>query len=190
MILFDIILLIILGGFVLYGLWFGLIHSIGVLVGTIAGAYFAARWYDPVASWREFYFGGHANLARVICFLLIFALVDRLVGLLFWLVDKVFSILKIIPFLGLANRLLGAALGFAEGVLVLGLTLYVAERYPLGDWFTTSLADSKVAHYLIDVGSILTPFLPEVLKQIKVDYLITNCQLLITKICLLTLTPT
>jgi uncharacterized membrane protein required for colicin V production len=166
MIIFDLVLLIILGGFVLYGLWFGLIHSIGVLIGTVAGAYLAARWYEPVASLLG-YFGGHQNIARVVCFLIIFALVDRLVGLLFWLVDKVFSVLKIIPFLGLANRLLGATLGFAEGVLVLGLTLYVAARYPLGDWFTTSLADSKIAHYLIDVGSILTPLLPEVLKQIK-----------------------
>ncbi|MBI5071509.1 CvpA family protein [Candidatus Falkowbacteria bacterium] len=167
MIIFDLILLLILGGFVLYGLWFGLIHTLGVLVGTIAGAFLAARWYEPVASWTSFLFGGHENLAKVVCFLILFVIINRLVGLIFWLVDKIFSFLKIIPFLSTINRLIGAVFGFLEGTLVLGLTLYVAERYPLGDWFINSLADSKIAHYFITVGKILTPLLPEILKQIK-----------------------
>jgi membrane protein required for colicin V production len=167
MILFDLILLLILGGFVLYGLWFGLINTLGVLVGTIAGAFLAARWYDPVSSWAGFLFGGHTNLAKVVCFLILFIIINRLVGLVFWLIDKIFSFFKIIPFLSTINRLLGAVFGFLEGVLVLGLTLFVAERYPLGDWFINSLADSKVAHYLIAVGKILMPLLPEVLRQLK-----------------------
>lgn len=167
MTLFDLILLLILGGFVLYGLWFGLIHTLGVLVGTIAGAFLAARWYAPVADWTGFLFGGHENLAKVVCFLILFIIINRLVGLLFWLIDKIFSFLKIVPFLGTINRLLGAVFGFLEGVLVLGLTLYVAERYPLGDWFINSLADSKIAHYFITLGKVLKPLLPEVLKQLK-----------------------
>jgi membrane protein required for colicin V production len=167
MTLFDLILLLILGGFVAYGLWFGLIHMLGVLIGTIAGAFLAARWYDDVASWLGFLFGGRENLAKVICFLILFIIINRLVGLVFWLVDKIFSFLKIIPFLSTINRLLGAVFGFLEGVLVLGLTLYLAERYPIGDWFVNYLADSRVAHYFITVGKILMPLLPEVLKQIK-----------------------
>jgi len=123
MTLFDLILLLILGGFVAYGLWFGLVHTLGVLVGTIAGAFLAARWYDDVASWLGFLFGGRENLAKVICFLILFIIINRLVGLIFWLVDKIFSFLKIIPFLSTINRLLGAVFGFLEGVLVLGLTL-------------------------------------------------------------------
>jgi len=55
MILFDLILLLVLGGFVFYGLWFGLINTLGVLVGTIAGAFLAARWYEPVADWAGFW---------------------------------------------------------------------------------------------------------------------------------------
>ena len=167
MILFDLILILILGGFVLYGLWFGLINTLGVLVGTIAGAFLAARWYEPVADWTGFLFGGHTNLAKVVCFLILFIIINRLVGLVFWLIDKIFSFFKIIPFLSTINRLLGAVFGFLEGALVLGLTLFVAEKYPLGDWFITSLADSKIAHYFISVGKILMPLLPEVLKQIK-----------------------
>ncbi|MBU1146153.1 CvpA family protein, partial [Patescibacteria group bacterium] len=99
MILFDLILILILGGFVLYGLWFGLINTLGVLVGTIAGAFLAARWYEPVADWAGFLFGGHTNLAKVVCFLILFIIINRLVGLVFWLIDKIFSFFKIIPFL-------------------------------------------------------------------------------------------
>jgi membrane protein required for colicin V production len=167
MTIFDLILLLILGGFVAYGLWFGLIHTLGVLFGTIAGAFLAARWYDNLASWLGFLFGGRENLAKVICFLFLFIIINRLVGLLFWVVDKIFSVLTIIPFLKTINRLLGAAFGFLEGVLVLGLTLYVAARFPLGEWFSDNLADSKVAHYLISVVNILKPLLPEILKQLK-----------------------
>lgn len=167
MVLFDLILLLILGGFVLYGLWFGLIHMVGVLVGTVAGAYLAARWYEPASSWLGFLFGGHTNIGRVVCFLLLFILINRLVGLLFWLVDKAFSLLKIIPFLKTINRLLGAVFGFIEGSLVLGLTLFLAEKYPLGDWFAGALAESWVANYFIVVGKILMPLLPEVVKQLQ-----------------------
>lgn len=167
MVIFDLILLLILGGFVLYGLWFGLIHTLGVLVGTIAGAFLAARWYEPVADWVGFLFGGHESLAKVVCFLVLFVIINRLVGLVFWIVDKIFSFLKIIPFLSTINRLVGAVFGFLEGILVLGLTLFIAERYPLGDWFINFLADSKVADYLIAVGKILMPLLPEVVKQLK-----------------------
>lgn len=164
---FDLVLILILGGFVAYGLWFGLIHTLGTLVGTIAGAFLAARWYDDAASILGFLFGGRENLAKVVCFLFLFVIINRLIGFGFWLVDKIFSILTVIPFLKTINRLLGAAFGFIEGILVLGLTLYVASRYPLGEWFSENLADSKVAHYLISVANILKPLLPEVLKQIK-----------------------
>ena len=165
MVLLDLILLLILGGFVLYGLWFGLVHTFGVLIGTVAGAFLAARWYDDVASW--FSFGKDSNIAKVACFLILFVLINRLVGLAFWLVDKIFSVLTALPFLKTINRLLGAILGFFEGVLVLGLTLYMATRFPLGDWFTVSVTSSFVAHFLITIGKILTPLVPEVIKQLK-----------------------
>ena len=140
--LFDLILLLILGGFVMYGLWFGLIHALGALLGTIAGAFLAARWFEPVSNWVGFLFGGHQNLARIICFLILFTIINRLVGLLFWLIDKIFAVVSIIPFLKTINRLFGAIFGFLEGTLVLGLTLFVASRYPLDTWFGEALANS------------------------------------------------
>lgn len=165
--LFDIILIIALGGFVLYGLWFGLIHSLGVLVGTILGAFAAGQYYATAATWVQGLAGGSLNAWKVIMFLLIFTIGNRLVGLLFWMVERVFNVLTVIPFLKSINRLAGAVLGLLEGVLVIGLTLYVAERFPFGAWFLKFFPPSVVAKELIRLANILVPLLPEALRALK-----------------------
>src|SRR3989338_3665912 len=165
--LFDVILLIALGGFVLYGFWFGIIHSLGVLVGTIVGAFLAGQYYDEVARWIQGLVGGSLGVWNVVIFLLIFALGNRFVGFLFWLIERVFNVLTVIPFLKTINRLAGAILGLVEGVLVIGLTLYVAERYPVGVWFLKFFPPSIVAKECIRVANILVPLLPEALRALK-----------------------
>ena len=77
----DISLLVLLGGFALYGLWFGIIHMIGTLIGLIFGAIVAGRAYVPFAAWLAPHVGGNENLAKVIGFFVLFVLVTKLVGL-------------------------------------------------------------------------------------------------------------
>lgn len=165
--LFDVILLIGLGGFVLYGLWFGIIHSLGVLVGTIVGAYLAGQYYNAAAVWAQGHVGGSLAVWNVVMFLIVFTLGNRLIGFVFWLIERVFNVLTVIPFLKTINRLAGAILGLVEGVLVLGLTLYVAERYPLGAWFLKFFPPSQVAQELMRIANILVPLLPEALQALK-----------------------
>ncbi len=156
----DISLLVLLGGFVLYGFWFGIIHLIGSIVGLIVGAIVSGRMYGPVGAWLTPYVGGNANLGRVIAFFLVFVLVSKLVGLLFWIVEKIFKFISIIPFMKTFNRLLGAAFGLLEGTLALGLAVYFASRFPISEATEAALQGSKVAHALLPVGSILAPLLP------------------------------
>ena len=168
MVIFDVVLLLILAGFVFYGLFFGLIKTIGSLLGVIVGAWVAGQWYLDFYDWTDRLFMGHANVGKVISFIIVFVLVNRLVGLLFVLLDKFFHLLTIIPFLKTINRLAGAIFGFLEGALVLGLLLYVASRYTLVEsWISKLLADSKLAPWLVQFTDILTPLLPELLKQLK-----------------------
>ncbi|MEK7516515.1 MAG: CvpA family protein [Patescibacteria group bacterium] len=168
MTLFDIILIVILGGFVLFGFWFGLIHTLGALVGTVVGAWAAGHYYDALALWLSGIIGGNLNVLRVIVFVVLFTIVNRLVGLLFFILEKVFKVLTIIPFLKTINRLAGAVLGLAEGVLVLGLSIYIASRYPLGEWFTGMvLARSSVARYLSGLADVLAPLLPEAVRTLR-----------------------
>jgi membrane protein required for colicin V production len=166
MAILDIILLIILGGFVLFGLWFGLIHTLGALLGTVVGAWIAGHYYISAASWLSGIFGD-SNTVKIVSFIIIFMIANRLIGLIFYILDRVFRIVSIIPFLKTINRLAGAILGFLEGILVIGVSLFVMSRYPLGDWFTNELIVSPVAHWLIVAAKLIVPLLPEVIRQLK-----------------------
>ena len=163
----DFTLFVILGGFVLFGLWFGFIHTLGSLVGSVIGAFVASHFYGPIAQWVALLAGGHENLVKVIVFILLFLLVNRLVGFAFWIAEKIFHILTIIPFLSSINRLLGGILGLIEGVLMVGITLFFISKFPIYELVTNALANSKVAAYLIKLSSILWPLLPIALKQLQ-----------------------
>lgn len=156
----DMSLLVALGGFILYGFWFGIIHMVGALLGVIVGAVAAGRLYVPVSAWVAPLVGGNLNLAKIIAFVVLFVLINKLVGLVFWVVEKIFKFIAIIPFLKTFNRLLGAALGLLEGTLVLGLVVYFASRFPVSAAFDALMDGSTVAHALLPVGSILAPLLP------------------------------
>lgn len=168
MTIFDTILIIILVGFVIFGLFFGLIRTLGSLLGVVAGAWVAGHYYLTVSGWLESIFFGYNNLGKVIIFIIIFSLVNRLVCLIFVLLDRAFDIISIVPFLKTINRLAGAVLGFVEGALVLGLIIYVASKYAIADnWFGKYLVDSKVAPRLVEFSSILMPLLPEMVRKLK-----------------------
>lgn len=167
MTILDVVLLLLLFGFVFFGFWVGLIHALGGLVGAIVGAVVASRLFEPVVQQWGYLFGGNQNLARIVIFLIIFIIVNRLVGLAFWLLEKMFNVIAIIPFLKTINRLGGAIFGLIEGVLVIGVTIYVASRFPLGATFTEGLQGSSVAKKLVELSGFITPLLPVFLKQIR-----------------------
>lgn len=168
MTIFDTILLIILSGFVFFGLFFGLIRTLGSLLGVILGAWISSHYYLVVAAWIEPVFFGYNNLGKVLTFIILFSLINRLVGLAFALLDRAFDLISIIPFLKSINRLAGALLGFFEGALILGLILYVASKYAIiGNWFSGWMAGSEVVPYLLKFNEILLPLLPEMLKKLQ-----------------------
>ncbi len=163
----DISLLVLLGGFVLYGFWFGIIHMVGALIGVVFGAFAAGHFYGPVAAWMAPWFGSSQNLAKVVAFVLVFVLVNRLVGLAFWIVEKIFKFIAVIPFVKTFNRLLGAALGLLEGTLVIGLAVYFAARFPISGGFEALMKASSLAKAFAAVGAILAPLLPATVRAIQ-----------------------
>ncbi len=166
--IFDTILLIILSGFVFYGLFFGLIRTVGTLLGAVIGAVLASRFYLPVYEWVEPLFFGHPNLGRVVVFIVLFSLINKLVGFAFYLLDKTFSILSIIPFLKTINCLGGAILGFVTGGFILGMIIFVSSKYSfIEHWFGKWLVDSEMAPFLLKFVDIIMPLLPTVLKALK-----------------------
>ncbi len=168
----DIILLIIIGGFALFGLWFGFVHTLGSLIGTVLGIYLASRFYQPFADWIVQTTGWGANFSRIIMFAIAFIIINRLVGFGFWLLDRFFSLVTHLPFIRSIDRLFGLVLGAFEGIITIGFVIFFIERYPLSPAFMEKLSVSIVAPFTVGVAAILWPLLPEALKILKstVDY--------------------
>lgn len=164
--LFDLILIIILIVFVLLGFWYGFIHTLGTVFGTFVGAFIAGLGYEWLGGVLE-NFWPNPNLMKIFAFILIFLLVNRLVGFLFYIIDAFFNFLTIIPFLKTINRVLGGILGFFEGLLITGLSLFVIVRFPVSEWFTEVLQSSNILPWFIKVSELLQWMLPEILRQIQ-----------------------
>jgi len=165
--LLDVILLIIIGGFVLYGFWVGLIQAFGALVGTIFGAAIAGHFYEPLALWANGRFAGDLNVEKIVAFILVFILANRLIGLIFYIIGKMFKFITALPFLSSINRLAGAIFGLLEGGVVLGLSVYIAVRLPFGGWVFSQLQISEVAKYLIKIGDFTAPLLPQAIQLLQ-----------------------
>lgn len=158
--LVDILLIAIVGLFVLFGLFFGLVHTLGSLIGTMLGIVLASRLIDPAFEKFGFIFGG-GGAAKVILFVIIFLLVSRLIGVLFWLAERVLGVFAMVPFAKSINRLLGAVFGFVEGVIVVGVVLFFALQYLPNDAVRAALEQSSVATFLIATMSALQVLFPE-----------------------------
>ena len=109
--IFDVILTIILSGFVFYGLFFGLIRVMGGIAGVIIGAILASRFYLLAYIYTESIFMGHDYIGHIITFILTFFIIRKLVVLGFAVLDKLFNLISIVPFLSIFNRILGAMFG-------------------------------------------------------------------------------
>lgn len=163
MLIIDVIILIILAGFVFYGLFFGLIRTVGSLLGVVGGLWLTLIFYLTVFDWVKNLFFGHELSGKIIVFIVLFILINRLVGFIFALLDRTFDLISIIPFLKTINRLAGAALGFIEGGLILGLALIFISQTA----FAGRLDGSKVAPFLVSYTQTIMPLLPGLLNRVK-----------------------
>lgn len=165
--LFDFVLIAILTGFTLFGYWFGLLSSLGSLVGTVFGVYLASRWYVAPSIWLAGVTGWSTNFTNVVSFIILFLIINRLIGFVFFLLDKAFSIITHLPVISGLNRLLGAVLGFAEGVVVLGITIYFISRFPLSPAFMAHVNASPVASWCSGIASLFWPLVPEAIRVLQ-----------------------
>jgi len=164
---FDIALLIFLAIFVISGLFKGIIKMIGAIFGFFAGAYVASHYYIAFYDWFSGFISGNPNTLKIVSFIILFLLTSKLVSLLFLLLEKIFNLAAFIPGSKFINNLLGAAFGFIQGALVLGLMIYLFSRYlNMGDKIATLIASSSVAPFLLKVNTIAAPILPEAFKSL------------------------
>lgn len=158
----DIALLILLFGFTWAGFWYGLIQTLGGIVGVIAGAVIAGRVYSTAAGWIS----GAANvqLSEWLAFVVVFVAVNRAVAIAVGIIGKALNVIAIVPGVKSFNRLGGALVGLVEGALVLGTIIAVAEKLNVSSSFVQLLDGSTVAKTLSTIGGSIMPLLPAALK--------------------------
>jgi uncharacterized membrane protein required for colicin V production len=162
----DLALLIVMGGFVLAGFWFGFIHMVGSMLGLIVGSVAAGRLYPIGAAWLA-PFITNENVARALAFFVIFVVATKLVGLVFWIVERGVRFLSIIPFFRMFDRLLGTVLGLVEGTAALGLMVWFVARFPFSSAFAQTMQASSFVKPFYAVGAALSVLLPAALKAMQ-----------------------
>lgn len=162
----DIILLVLLFGFVWAGFWYGLIQALGGIVGIVAGAIIAGRTYHVAAGW----IGGasaRVGLTEWLAFTVIFVVVNRAVAIASGTVGRILNVAKVVPGVASANRFGGALVGLVEGALILGVLIALAQRLDISAPLVGHLQDSRVADILGTIGSSLLPLLPDAIKGVQ-----------------------
>src|SRR3989338_104179 len=151
---FDYIILVIIAVFTLGGFALGFIQAIGSLIGIFIASYISGIYFQEFAKLLHSV-TSNEGLANILAFIILFILINKLVGLFFYFLNKIFGLITLLPFLSTFNRLLGAVLGFVEGVLAISAILYIASRFPVSEQLTSLLVNSKIASQLVRVASII-----------------------------------
>jgi len=148
--------------FLLWGAKKGFLQAVGSIIGLVVATIVAGQFYEWLAN-----FLGGSNLSVFIAFIILFSIVLKVVGLVFWGMGKVFQLISIVPFLQTFDRMFGAVLGLVSGILSLAVIVYFVNKFPFNDWVIDQLKDSVVAPVLLMVSYIFLPLLPEALKKVK-----------------------
>lgn len=136
----DLVAIIFLIGFLVNGFRRGFILTAGHLIGILAGILSARYWSPAVAARLATLstWGVPRGWFYIAAAILIFFIVARIVLAIAGLINSVFNILTIIPFLESANKIAGAVLGILVGIVFIG---------GLGYLLTTSRVDAVVTGY-------------------------------------------
>lgn len=166
----DIVILVILCTFFVMGFTRGLIKQVGSLVGYFVALWAASHYYMPVADYIKKGLSGWqpllaGPLSIVVGFLGAYIIAAFLWHLLINLVDGVFRLFSIVPFLNMTNRLGGAAIGLVEGVLLLSALAFVVLNFPLSREFSDKLRKSALVPVLEQVSGLVKPLLPSIVQN-------------------------
>ena len=164
----DYLLLLALAYFIFKGARRGFVATIGAFIGILLGAWAAGQYYDGVAQWLIEFWDFSIMSAIVIAFVGIYIAVNIAAGLI---VRFATLVLHILPLGKTMNRIVGAFLGLAEGLLLIGLIIWVITLFPFDNAFTATLKGSRVANYFEYSTRIVRPLLPASLREVDFSFL-------------------
>lgn len=137
----DIIIIVALLLFVANGLKDGFIHTFGNLIGMLIGLVASAF----AIAWLQQNFDIFANQwVALLIYLSLSLLISRIFGWLVSLVDEAYNVLSVIPFLKPINKVLGAAAGFIEALIVLGAFSVIIQLFIVEGKLHEAIASSWI----------------------------------------------
>ncbi len=159
----DIILFIILLGFVYNGLNKGFIKLLGRIVALIIGIILTSHLYIPIYQFLNL----EEAIAKVLVFIFTYILLNSLINWLFVLIEGVYKLLSIIPFTKLINKLMGAVLGLAEGLLLLSVIIHLCISFNL---LSSQIEESIISPIFLWFIKTILVILPTSLQFIQNVY--------------------
>jgi membrane protein required for colicin V production len=151
---FDIAVIAITVVLVLLGLAKGLVRLLVGLASLVVAFLLASRFESVVAS-RLVSLGMHQGPAGFVAYLAIFLATMTVGGVVAWLLRKILAA----AFLGWADRLAGAAMGFVAAALASAFVLYPVVAY--SDRGAQLLGRSRLAPYVAVVADVANLGAPE-----------------------------
>ena len=147
----DILVLVVWGGTSLWGFKTGIIRMVVPLVVVLVGLALSSRIAGPVGNLFSF-ISDNENVQTVAAFIAIFLALTIIGGVLSRLVK---TAIGIIPLAGLANNLVGAAIGLLIGFVLLSGILTGLQKFPVGGVRET-IEDSPLGTFLADNFDVVT----------------------------------
>lgn len=147
--LLDILLWAVMIAFAAKGFVKGLVKEVCALLGVVAGAWAAFTYYAPLSSVIR----GVIALPHLIAVVIAFILIYLILGLLFFLLGHLLTVIFKIMLLGWLNRLGGTMFGFLQGAFLLCVVLSLGVRGPLPAKTKAYMNSSSTAHYLQSAGN-------------------------------------
>jgi len=165
--LVDILIWLILAGFVYKGFNRGLVRQICSLAGFLLGGWAAIRYHLYLADASRHLIQLPHYLATILSFLFIFLLT----GLLFYLLGHILTMMFKVMLLGGLNRIGGVLLGFLEGAFIICMVLYIGTSKPVPEKFKGYMLRSKSAAPFLETGKEIVSGwggIPDLMKPVSI----------------------
>ncbi|PKM91376.1 hypothetical protein CVU82_02150 [Candidatus Falkowbacteria bacterium HGW-Falkowbacteria-1] len=164
----DIILLVFLGLFILYGFFLGLVKMALNLLASVLGIILAIKFYSVFYDIFPFVGFGSEGIGKTLSFIIVLSIFSFILSFGFRLIAKILKIVTSLPIISLANRLAGAVFGLIQGLFILGSILFVLSHYAFLNYFLNFvISDSSISPILIKAVYWIEPFVPETLRLLQ-----------------------
>ena len=163
----DIVLLLIIALVALRGFWKGIIMMVVSLISMVAAFYGALVFGDNAATYLAQYVSWTPQIVAMVSSVLLFVIISNAV---YWIGFLLMKTWRIIPFGATIDKILGAVLGTAEGILLAGFVMRVIAVSGVNEQWSMAISSSGVAVLCIGVTNLLLPMLAGQFDTLKALY--------------------